>query len=387
MDASSAPGVGASEEKPLRALFMIGSVGFGGAEEQLTELLTRCRPEIEPLLVTLSAARESAERIDRLRKCGVPHLVLSPKDGPRALRAATAAARLERAVREFRPHVASAWLEESSLFMVPLARVRRLPVVVVRLNVGGSPAERSGPLRRAVRALERRATIVVGNSEAVLADARGRGIACPRLRLVWSGCAERPPLPIPPGPEIALGYVAQFRREKGHMRLLDTLRHLKTATPWRVDLTSDGPLVPRVRAEISRLGLDDRVRLVGHVPDIREFWAGHHIGVLLSDYEGVPNALIEAAMAGRPMIGTDTGGTPEVVVPGTGFVVPLDGREKATDALRQLIEDEDLRRRMGDAAHRHVADRFSLEGFVAGHVAALREAHSLSGRDRASRRG
>jgi glycosyltransferase involved in cell wall biosynthesis len=115
------------------------------------------------------------------------------------------------------------------------------------------------------------------------------------------------------------------------------------------------------------------VRFTGGFSDARAFWAERHVGVLLSDHEGLPNALIEAAMAGRPVVGTDVGGMPEVVGPG-GFVVGADDPAATGAALAQLIDDAALRTRLGAAAHRHAAERFSMAQFVAGHHSAIMEA-------------
>ena len=129
-----------------------------------------------------------------------------------------------------------------------------------------------------------------------------------------------------------------------------------------------------MRSRIAELGLADRVTLVGPVADARRFWAERHIAVLLSDHEGSSNTLIEAAMAGRPLVATNVGGNPSVVAPGTGVLVPLDDPAATAAELAGLITDPQRRSRMGAAAHREAAERFSMDRFVEGHVAALRSA-------------
>jgi glycosyltransferase involved in cell wall biosynthesis len=181
---------------------------------------------------------------------------------------------------------------------------------------------------------------------------------------------------MPAAGAVALGYVAHFRREKGHMRLLETLTRVRAAAPWRIDLAGGGVLAGLVRSEIARRGLDGHVSLVGPIDDSRSFWKDREVAVLLSDYEGSPNALIEAALAGRPMVATDSGGTRDVVAPGTGFLVPVDDPERGAAALRTLIEDRGLRERMGATAHDHVVERFSVDRFVDGHLAAIHDALS-----------
>ena len=81
-------------------------------------------------------------------------------------------------------------------------------------------------------------------------------------------------------------------------------------------------------------------------------------------------------MAGRPMVGTDSGGTADVVAPGTGFLVPIEDPDGTAAALERLIDDRGLREKMGAAAHRHVVERFSIERFVDGHLAAIEAARS-----------
>ena len=129
---------------------------------------------------------------------------------------------------------------------------------------------------------------------------------------------------------------------------------------------------------MARAGLEERVRFVGPVDDIHQFWRQRAIAVLLSDHEGSPNALIEAALAGRPIVATNVGGTPEVVGANGGFLVPLDDPATAARLLARLIEHDDERDELGQQARRQALERFSLANFVSGHLAALK--HALNGR-------
>jgi glycosyltransferase involved in cell wall biosynthesis len=114
--------------------------------------------------------------------------------------------------------------------------------------------------------------------------------------------------------------VAHFRREKGHLRLLQALAEMPSEPPWRVDGAGTGPLIGRITAEIAKRAVDGRVAVTGPIADPCAFWATRDVAVLLSDHEGSPNALIEAAMSGRPMVGTDSGGTADVITDSAGFL-------------------------------------------------------------------
>lgn len=362
-----------SDMRP-RVLFVIPRLDPGGTEAQLVELIERLHPvRLEARVGVLREARDP-RLTRRLTAIGVEPRLLGRGGRGRLTQNASAAVGLGRLLTASRPDLVYAWLEEAALVVIPLARNRRVPAMVSRRNVCGSSFERRLPLRVAIRRAESGAALVTANSQAVLEEAIRRGIRPERLRVVENGHPVESPLPPPSGGTIALGCVAQLRSEKGHLRLMDALAELDPRSQWRVDLAGSGPLEDRIRSEISKRGLDKRVRLVGSIDDPRAFWAEHHVAVLLSDYEGSPNALIEAAMAGRPMVGTDSGGTSDVIAEGAGFLVPLDAPSRTADALRRLIDDRTLRERMGQAAHEHVAARYSADAFAAGHLTAIDEA-------------
>jgi glycosyltransferase involved in cell wall biosynthesis len=221
------------------------------------------------------------------------------------------------------------------------------------------------------------ATLVTGNSQAVIDAAIQSGIRAERLRLVPNGHARTPALPQPDGRVVSLGYVAGFRLEKGHLRLLEALCRVSTEVPWRIDLAGEGPLINEVMRRAQSLGLSDRVRYVGNVRDIRSFWRDHHLAVLLSDSEGSSNALIEAAFAGRPILATDSGGTREVVAPGGGLLVPVDDPDACAEALGRLIEDRDLRQRLGAQGHAQASERFPIDKAVERHLVVIHEALTM----------
>jgi glycosyltransferase involved in cell wall biosynthesis len=355
-----------------RVVFAIGGLGLGGSERQLMELISAAHPErIEASVITFSTTCDPGHK-RRLDDLGVELIQLSPSKGPRALRPAVAVPRTFRALRRLGPDVVYPWLEEASATVTPPARVLGVPVVIGRRSVCGSPSERWAFFRIPIRWAERRALLVTGNSEAVLDEAVVRGVPRERLRLVRNGHAPVSPLPAPSGATVALGYLANYRPEKGHLRLLDALELVRTKTPWRVDLAGAGPLRELVTTEIEERGLSDRVNAGGPITDVHGFWAEHDVALLLSDNEGSPNALIEAALLGRPLIGTDGGGTREIVSPEGGMLVSSDPREIA-EALERLIDDAGLRSRLGEGARSHASEQHDLGKSVDGHLAVISE--------------
>jgi len=280
-----------------------------------------------------------------------------------------------RHISRLRPAAVYAWLEESALFAAPATWALGVPLIVARRNVIGAQIEQRGrPIRAAIQSAERRGVVVTVNSEAGRIFAERRGIDPARIRVVYNGHQAVPMLPMPAEGPFTFGYLARMRPEKGHARLVDVLRRIPADVRIRVVLGGDGPLMERTQGAVADAALGERVRFAGAVGDVRAFWSRCHAALLLSDHEGQPNSLIEAAMAGRAAISTAVGGSPEVVLPDGGFVVPPDDPRGIAACIEQLASEPGLAARLGAAAYRQSAERFSMQRSVNGHLAAIAEA-------------
>lgn len=359
----------------IRLLAAIGSLGTGGSEKQLVELLVRIpRERFEPHLLILDERGSSSAHLERLRAAGIPLISIPAAGGNPPWRWLRRAPRYVGALARIRPDLVYAWLDETAAYLAPICQASRIPCLVARRNVIGSTTERRhAGLGRAIRLAEARATLVTANSRAVADNSASRGHDPALIRLVPNGHAHLTPLPVAPAPPTIFGYVAQFRSEKGHHRLIDALA-LMPAGPWRIDLAGTGRLRPEIEARVKELRLGERVSLVGEIDDVRAFWHDRHVAILLSDSEGSPNALIEAAFAGRPAIATRTGGNPDVVGDG-GVLVGLDEPGAVAAAMTELVADGDRREALGEAIWQHVSEAFSIEMMLAGHLDAIEEAY------------
>jgi glycosyltransferase involved in cell wall biosynthesis len=105
------------------------------------------------------------------------------------------------------------------------------------------------------------------------------------------------------------------------------------------------------------------------VADVPALLASADVFVLSSLSEGMPISILEAMAAGLPVVATAVGGVPELVVDGeTGLLVPPGNAEALEAAVRKVVEDGALRRRMGVAGRRRALDRFDLPAFRTAHV-------------------
>jgi len=130
-------------------------------------------------------------------------------------------------------------------------------------------------------------------------------------------------------------------------------------------LAGDGELRPSVERLATELGVRERVRLLGYVGDMGDWYAAFDAFLLTSLNEGTPVVAIEALAAGVPVVATDAGGTRAVVDDGeTGFVVSIGDVEALAERLTRLRDDAGLRTRFGEAGGRAMRERFSIERMV-----------------------
>jgi glycosyltransferase involved in cell wall biosynthesis len=161
---------------------------------------------------------------------------------------------------------------------------------------------------------------------------------------------------------------ARFVPLKRHDDLLEALAALKrSGRSFRAVLAGDGPTLAEMRALASRLGLESCVELPGRVaPDeMRALLDGAAIACLASAWEGMPGALMEAMASGVAVVGTDVGGTNELVVAGeSGLLAPAYDPAGLARALGRLLDDPELRLRLATVARRRMEECFSLEAML-----------------------
>ena len=115
--------------------------------------------------------------------------------------------------------------------------------------------------------------------------------------------------------------------------------------------------------ELQRWENDGYIKYLGHVSDMPKLLNSVDIAVLPSFYrEGVPRFLIESAASGLPIITTDTPGCREVVIDRlNGYLVQIKSADDLTDAIKSLVDDPLLRKKMGRESRRIAQDKFSEE--------------------------
>ncbi|HJU24628.1 MAG TPA: glycosyltransferase [Casimicrobiaceae bacterium] len=205
-------------------------------------------------------------------------------------------------------------------------------------------------------------------SEAARAHALAAGVAPARLSLIRNGVdcdrfVPRAEGSIRDAEGAMIGYVGRLSTEKHPALFLRAAALIRARVPdARFAIIGDGPLRDELQALASRLRIRDAVSFEGECDDMPERYRALDLLMLTSWHEGAPLALLEAMACGLPVVATDVGGVPEIVVSGkTGWLAtPGDEADMAERAVA-LLHGPETMRRFGRAARERARTQFSLD--------------------------
>ncbi len=337
----------------------------GGIEKRLAALLPRLNQP--PFRVTVVCLRERGALADDLECAGVPVVTLPLRSrlSPGGL------ARLARWFRREHVDLVHSHMYRSNVPATLAARAAGIPAVLCQVhNIGTWETWRQ---RWMDRWLLRWRSAMIAVSEEVRRDVVAN-LRCPpdRVRVLYNGIdlseyeqAVRSPallrqLGVPDG-RLVVVVLARLVEQKGHLRLLRAMETLRAdLPPCHVLFVGEGRMRETIEREIHQRRLEDLVTLTGHRLDVPAILASSDLSVLPSDREGFSNTIVESLAAGVPVVATDVGGNREAVISGEcGWLVPPDDSDALARAIKTVLGDDALRRRMSESARRR-AQRFSL---------------------------
>ena len=186
-----------------------------------------------------------------------------------------------------------------------------------------------------------------------------------QISVVYPGIDMPTLIPAPFG-SLRIGLLGRLDPVKGHAFFLEAVSLLK-------DHLSDESILiageekntarDELERQVARLGISRWVRLLGRVPDAGVFMDDCHVGVIASvESEAVSRAALEWLARGRPLVATEVGALPEMVLNGdNGFLVPPRNATGLARTIRILMDEPDRRKKMGERARRTAETRFSLD--------------------------
>jgi glycosyltransferase involved in cell wall biosynthesis len=353
----------------VRVLFLANTLCTGGTERNIVTFCrhidrTRFEPEVWVL-------HEGGELEASVRQAGVTVRSLNrgwSKSPLFALRAARRIARSEAAiVHAFLPAIGTYAVLARTIF-----RCRQPLVFSMGFNY--MPRRHRPLFRLFSRTFDR----VVCNSPSVRSVAESVGFKPEAISVIPNGHdlawyergvdrgAVRQKLGIAANEKMLL-FVGRLTDTKRVNDGISALAIVRTTDPGtKLVIVGDGPERASLEEQARRLGIEKQVVFTGQQADVTNFLMSADVFVFPSEYEGLPNSLIEACLAGLPVVACEVPGVTDVVNDGTSAIlVPTRNPERLAEGIQRLLHDPAEAERLAAVARERARDSYSVEHSVA----------------------
>jgi len=357
--------------KKIKLLHIIGSLGVGGCEKQLLGLCRRMdRNLFDTGLLWYAATPDSM--IGEFNKTGIATFFIDKYAMPKA----RFFLNMRRAIQRFAPDIVHTWLPSAGFWgrTAALSCGIRNIVMSYRVEMRSGILETTPAARLAEKLLARR-SLILANSRAI-AESLERYFSIPqsRVRIIYNAvelpAADpaaarreiRQELGLPPYQRIVL-MVARQHKQKNYPLFIKTAAEVCRR---RSDVTfvsvGRGDMMDELTGLTEALGVRDSVRFVGIRHDVHRWLAAADVFCFTSDYEGFPNAVLEAMLAGVPVATTAFPGVEEVVTDRiTGCIVPRNDEKAMAHTVETLLDDQAFAQLLAKAARDITKERYGWE--------------------------
>ncbi len=360
----------------ITVMFPVNYLGFGGAEQQLLELVRGIdKKRFMPLVIPLFPGGQLEPEVRKISGAG---LISVNRKGKYDFWVAT---RMLSLLRQKEVDVIQPFLTPATFFGLLPAVINHTPVKIVteRSGVWLNTSLGHKVYQKMEDFLTRFADWVVPNSEAGKSMLLRRGINPARIKVIYNGInlerlrpdhvkvtQIRKQMKLPPD-GMVVGITASLTPAKDHATFLHCARMIHQALPQtKFAILGDGPLRPGLENMVRELGMESCVTFFGKQWDIGSYISAFDVFCLCSvDHEGCSNATLEAMALGKPVVITDVGGNREIVKHGkTGLLVPVRNPGVLADGILAFLRQPEWARDIALCARKMVLSRFSLARMV-----------------------
>lgn len=358
------------QDAPVKVMFLEITLKVGGAERLLANLLESFDPQrVQPVVAFLRDPGPVAESIN-LSGIKVYSNLAAGRSDPRLVPA------LINVMRKERPDIVYMCNYPLLMFTGRLAGlITGANTQVVALHSIGYQSRarwRTLSLKLMKRFISTFVAVSQGQKDYYV---KTHGLDPKRIEVIYVGIdterfsptkyeSARPEFNIPEEAPVA-GIVAMLRPEKNHELLLRAARIIRDGGLDAYFLiVGDGPERKRLENCAQNLGIADYVRFAGSRPDVPRMLRSIDVSVLCSSnvVETFPQSLVESMAMELPVVSTNVGSVNEVIVEGeTGYLVPEGDAQALAEKIAYLLQNPDLRRKMGVAGRRRVEEQFSRD--------------------------
>ena len=357
----------------MRVVHLMKVTGVAGAEQHLLRLLPALRERgVDARFIGLDVAGTDAGRLYAgFEQAGVPveHVRCTLDVNPLMARDVV------RVVRDLHPDLLHTHLVHADVYGATAARLTRTPYVSTRHN---DDRYQLGPFRYVDRAFASGASRLIAISDAVRLFLIGAGLPAAKFETIHYGLDEMPSLPsevtpeqagVPSGVPLVLA-IGRLIAQKDHATLLRAFADVHKEHPdAMLAILGDGPLAHETRALVAELGLERVVLLPGRL-ETRDWLERASVFAHTSRWEGFGIVLLEAMLAGLPVVATRVSAVPEIVVDGeTGVLVEPGDVVGVASAIDGLLGSPARAATLGAAGCARAQEQFSVARMTASTMA------------------
>jgi glycosyltransferase involved in cell wall biosynthesis len=358
---------------PARIAFCITDFDDGGAERHLAELVNRLpRDRFEPAVVVLSGRpRSPADQLLQL---------VSERQNPITFLEArsiwstpTVWWRLRQWLREFKPELLQCYLAHANILGAFAARQSGVTHIVTGIQVAELRRHWHVALQRATaRFVDKHVCVsqsVANFAAKVMRLPREKllvipnGVDVERWGHAWPVSRSRLGLSRNSGMILFAGRLDPQKRPNW---LIERMPAVFDRLPNHdLVIAGEGPLRSSLGRLATRLGISERIHFVGWQPDMPSLLAAADAVVLTSQWEGMPNIVLEAMAAGRPVATTDVHGVRELLGDAAGIqITPANDVQSFVDAVSQVCGDAALAAQLGQQNQQRARAFFSMDAMA-----------------------
>jgi glycosyltransferase involved in cell wall biosynthesis len=358
---------------PVRIAFCITDFDDGGAERHLAELVTRLpRDRFKPAVVVLSGPPLSPadQLLQQVSDRRIPVTFLEARS---IWSTPTVWWKLRQWLRDFKPELLQCYLAHANVLGALAAHYSGVNHVVTGIQVAELRRRWHGVLQLAVARLAEKHVCV---SRSVV-DFAAKVMRLPREKLLiipngieierWAGArpVARSRLGLDQNRRMIL-FAGRLDPQKRPDWLLERMPAVFDRLPDHdLVVAGEGPLRSSLGRLATRLGISERIHFVGWQPDMPSLLAAADAVVLTSRWEGMPNIVLEAMAAARPVVTTDVHGVRELLGNAAGIqIAPANDAQAFVDAVSQLCNDRALETLLGQQNQERARAIFSMDAMV-----------------------
>ena len=362
------------DQRPQNILWLIDGLGMGGAERLMIPYLCQLDKSQFRSRVCVLQERDGNPMADQIRQLGVPvDLLLMPH-----LRNLDNIPRLLRYLRQHQIDLVHTQLEFANIMGTLAARLEQIPTLCTLHTF--EDIDQSAKTTRRVRlmwqVLRRFSQRIIAVSEEIRQYHIRQAYFDPdKIITLYNGInlsrfrqlpgSTRDDLGIPSDAPLLLT-VAVLRQPKGIQYMIEAMLAILTAVPdTRYVIVGDGEYAQPLQQLAQQQKVSDRIIFTGIRHDVPQLLAASDLFVLPTLLDALPTVLIEALAAGKPIVASDVGGVPEIVVHGrNGLLVPPAQPDELAQACLQLLLNGEMRAAMGCVGQEVAAQRFDIRNQV-----------------------